>query len=115
LKIPPGSLDWLFRYDWPGNVRELRAAVRKAAAYADQQGNISAVMLQEAVRGRRRLSIQNSMAFDPTNESWRDVQKKLQAAYFRSVLAAANGSKEVAAKLAGISRAQLYEKLKEIE
>jgi len=115
LNIPSGSLDWLFRYDWPGNVRELRAAVRKAAAYADRQGNISAVMLQEAVRGRRRLSIQNSMAFDPTNESWRDVQKKLQTAYFRSVLAAANGSKEVAAKLAGISRAQLYEKLKEID
>jgi DNA-binding NtrC family response regulator len=115
LSIPPGGLDYLFRYDWEGNVRELRAAVRKAAAYADEEGNISAVMLQEAVRGRKKSMTQHSVSFDPTSDKWRDVQKRAQAAYFRAILNITNGNKESAAKLSGLSRAQFYEKLKEID
>jgi DNA-binding NtrC family response regulator len=115
LNIPPGGLDYLFRYDWEGNVRELRAAVWKAAAYADEEGTISAVMLQEAVRGRKKSMTQHSVPFDPTSDKWRDVQKRAQAAYFRAILNVTNGNKESAAKLSGLSRAQLYEKLKEID
>ncbi|HEX8503235.1 MAG TPA: sigma 54-interacting transcriptional regulator [Pyrinomonadaceae bacterium] len=116
LGIPAGAVDFLFRYDWEGNIRELRAAVRKAAAYADERGNISAVMLQEAVRGRKKNNAaQHSVPFDPAVDTWRDVQKRAQAAYLRAVLAVTNGNKESAAKLSGISRAQLYEKLKELD
>ena len=115
LNIPAGALDCLFRYDWEGNVRELRAVVRKAAAYADENGNISAVMLLESVSGRKKNIIQNSIHFDPASDSWRDVQKRTQAAYLRAVLIVTNGNKESAAKLSGLSRAQLYEKLKEID
>lgn len=115
LNIPGGALDCLFRYDWIGNVRELRAAVRKAAAYADEKGNISALLLQESVRGRKSIPRQHSVNFDPSSDTWKDVQKKIQATYFRSVLTVANGNKEIAAKLSGLSRAQLYEKLKEID
>lgn len=115
LHIPSGGLDYLFKYDWDGNVRELRAAVRKAAAYADEEGNISIVMLQEAVRGRKKSMTQHSVPFDPTSDKWRDVHKRAQAAYFRAILTVTNGNKESAAKLSGLSRAQLYEKLKEID
>ena len=115
LNVPPGALDCLFRYEWEGNVRELRAAIRKASAYADEQGNISAVMLQEAVRGRKKNMAQYSVPFDPTADTWREVQKRAQSAYLRAVLSVTNGNKESAAKLSGLSRAQLYEKLKEID
>jgi two-component system response regulator AtoC len=115
LSVPPGAFDCLFRYNWEGNVRELRAAVRKAAAYADDGGYISAVMLQEAVRGRKKNIAQHSVPFDPTADTWRDVQKRAEAIYLRAVLSITNGNKESAAKLSGISRAQLYEKLKEID
>ncbi|HKR60576.1 MAG TPA: sigma 54-interacting transcriptional regulator [Pyrinomonadaceae bacterium] len=115
LDIPPGALDCLFRYDWEGNVRELRAVIRKASAYADSNDNISAVMLQESIIGRKKNIIQNSVHFDPASDSWRDVQKRMQAAYLRAVLIVANGNKETAARLSGLSRAQLYEKIKEID
>jgi DNA-binding NtrC family response regulator len=73
-------------------------------------------MLQEAVRGRKKNNVaQHSVAFDPTVDTWRDVQKRAQAAYLRALLTVTNGNKESAAKLSGISRAQLYEKLKEID
>lgn len=114
LSIPSGALDCLFRYEWEGNVRELRAVVRKAAVYSDD-GDISAVMLQEAISGRKKNITPHSVQFDPTTETWRDVQKKTQASYLRAVLAITGGNKDSAAKLAGFSRAQLYQKLKEIE
>lgn len=115
MNVPAGAIDCLFRYEWEGNVRELRAVVRKAAAYADESHNISAVMLQDAISGRKRNITQNSVSFDPASDSWREVQKRTQAAYIRSVLVVANGNKEVAARMSGLSRAQFYEKLKEID
>jgi len=115
LTTPAGALDCLFRHDWPGNVRELRLAVRKAAAYADQPtGSISALLLQEATRTRDSAP-RHTVSFDPMTNSWRDFLQRAQTSYLRAVLAAAGGNKEAAAKLAGLSRSQFYEKLKESE
>jgi DNA-binding NtrC family response regulator len=116
LQIPPNTLDSLFNYLWPGNVRELRGVVRKAAAYADQAGHISAIRLQDTSARRRHHQTmpRNSIDFDPGSDKWRDVLHRTQSAYFRAVLAAANGNKEEAAKRAGMSRSQFYEKLKEV-
>jgi len=115
LAIPSGAVDILFRYDWPGNVRELRSATRRAAAYADKDGQISSLILQDAVRTRKQAEIKNIVEFDPSTDSWRDVQKLTQLAYFRAILTEARGNKEIAIKLSGLSRSQFYEKLKEIE
>jgi two-component system response regulator HydG len=115
LKIPPGSVDSLFRYHWPGNVRELRANVRKAAAYADKRGNISALILQETTRVRPSSQNKNTIQFDPAADTWRDVQRIAQSAYLRAVLLEARGNKDVAIKLSGLSKSQFYEKLKDIE
>jgi two-component system response regulator HydG len=115
LHVPAGALDCLFRSDWPGNVRELRAVVRRAAVYADEEGGISIVRMQEAIRGRKSTATRHTIAFDPTIDSWRALQNRAQVAYIRAVLEEANGNKETAAKIAGLSRSQFYEKLKEIE
>lgn len=115
LQIPPNTLDSLFNYLWPGNVRELRGVVRKAAAYADQAEHISAIRLQEAsARRRHQNGPRNSIDFDPSSDKWRDVLHRTQAAYFTAVLSAAKGNKEEAARRAGMSRSQFYEKLKEV-
>jgi DNA-binding NtrC family response regulator len=113
LKIPDGAVDTLFRYDWPGNVRELRSAVRRAAAYADGDGVISSLILQESTRRRRTPQPSNAVAFNPSTDTWRDVQKIAQAAYFKALLVEAKGNKDVAIKLSGLSKSQFYEKLKE--
>jgi two-component system response regulator HydG len=115
LVVPSGSLDCLFRYHWPGNVRELRAVIRRAAAYADDMGRINAVLLQETVRSRDSIRPSHQVTFDPTTDNWRELLKRVQANYFRAVLRETKGNKEAAAKLAGLSRSQFYEKLKELE
>ncbi len=115
LTVPLGALDCLFQSEWRGNVRALRALVRKAAAYADQAGNISVAVLEESTRRKEPLRSSNTLTFDPATENWRDFQHRAQASYFRAVLAKAGGSKSAAAKLAGLSRSQFYEILNSIE
>jgi DNA-binding NtrC family response regulator len=115
ISVPAGALDCLFHYDWPGNVRELRSVVRKAAAYSDNAGNISAVYLQEVIRNREGTRPRHSVTFDPAVDSWRDLLYRTQMIYFKAVLAEAGGNKDAAAKLAGLSRSQFYEKLREME
>jgi DNA-binding NtrC family response regulator len=113
LQLPSGAVDILFRYDWPGNVRELRATVRRSAAYADSDGTISSLILQESIRGRKTSQPTNMVAFNPGTDSWRDVQKNTQAAYFKALLVEAKGNRDIAIKLSGLSKSQFYEKLKE--
>ncbi len=115
-KVPIGVLDSLFRYTWPGNVRELRLAVRQAAAYASgSDGMISALHLLEATqRQAPQVEPEHSVRFDPARETWRQVNDRVRARYFRAVLAETDGNKEMAAERAGISRSQLYEILKNL-
>lgn len=115
LEMPAGGLDCLFRHDWPGNVRELRNAIRRAAAYADPSGSISVMTLQESARARQINCPDHTIQFDPSLETWHEVSRRVADRYFRAVLAEARGQKQIAAKLAGLSRSQFYEKLKEIE
>jgi len=110
----------LFEYDWPGNVRELRAAIRNAAAFAEKDA-ISLFHLKEATLRRpkqkkRGLALTNcGVSFDPNNDAWRDVIKRVQVIYFRALLETTRGNKEKAISMSGLGRTQFYEKLKEIE
>jgi len=116
--LPDGIVDAMFRYDWPGNVRELRQAIRQAAAFASSnRGPISALHMLEIIQSHRRpdqSNAANAFAFDPATETWRDVQNRLRSAYFRSILLKASGDRERAARIAGLSRSQFYEILKQI-
>jgi DNA-binding NtrC family response regulator len=114
MKAPSGALDELFRYDWPGNVRELRLSVKKAAIYADDDGNISALTLQNAVRTRVKVKHQNWIEFDPTSDTWETVEARAAETYFRSILAEANGKAEVAIKISGLKKSTYYDKLDKI-
>jgi DNA-binding NtrC family response regulator len=113
--IPEGALDPLFRYHWPGNIRELRQTMRRAAAFADNEnGPISVLSLLDAVQRGRPLSALAGIPFDPAADTWRAVQDRARAHYFRALLRETGGNKDAAAKRAGIGRSQLYEILKQI-
>jgi transcriptional regulator with PAS, ATPase and Fis domain len=115
--LPDGIVDAMFRYDWPGNVRELRQAIRQAAAFApNNHGPISALHILEVIQSQRAAeqSDHKGFAFDAANETWHDVQNRLRSAYFHAVLSKAYGDREMAARIAGVSRAQFYAILKQI-
>jgi transcriptional regulator with PAS, ATPase and Fis domain len=98
------ALALLTRYDWPGNVRELENAIERAYNLLDG-GSIDPGHLPDEIRlhaeppGRLYLA--------PTLRLT-DAEKGLIA----TALERAAGNRAQAAKLLGISRSTLYEKLK---
>ncbi|MDR3470571.1 MAG: sigma 54-interacting transcriptional regulator [Devosia sp.] len=105
--IEPAAVTVLQGYDWPGNVRELRNVLERAAAMAPSE-LLTAELIREALppRGRRRSTNSDLVA---------DLATALAEAERHAILnalAASEGQKVVAAQKLGVSRSQLYEKLR---
>lgn len=102
-RLTETTLSLFEAYDWPGNVRELANMVERAVIVADGE-MVEEKHLPEALRasvvaarrGRRRLR----------------TLAELEADYIAETLEAAGGNKSEAARILGISRKNLYEKLR---
>ncbi|NMH68146.1 sigma 54-interacting transcriptional regulator [Bacillus sp. RO3] len=94
----------LSQYKWPGNVRELRNVLERAMTFAEH-GNIQTEDLPEYLLGQlQEPAIQHTGLADDA-----------ELGAIRKALTQANGNKAQAARLLGISRSGLYEKLKKYE
>ena len=96
--LAPDALEMLGRYDWPGNVRELHNALERAAIVCDG-GPITPehLSLQPKHFATRRRPIQLS-----------DVERQT----IEQVLHECDGNKSKAARRLGITRTQLYGRLR---
>jgi two-component system, NtrC family, response regulator HydG len=94
----------LARYHWPGNVRELENVIGSACMLA-QGPAIDINDLPEHIR--------TAIAADPDNDDMASLEAVEQRHVLR-VLAAAEGNKNRAAEILGISRATLYNILAKI-
>lgn len=101
LKIETAALLLLESYDFPGNVRELAHVLERAVIVADGE-QVEVAHLPESVRAAASLQRRREQ---------RMTLAELEAAYIAETLAAARGNKSEAARLLGISRKNLYEKL----
>ena len=89
-------------YDFPGNVRELANVVERAVIVAEG-GALGAGDLPESVR---------AAALSPRGRrERRPTLAELEDEYIREVLADSRGNKSEAARVLGISRKNLYERL----
>ena len=104
-EFAPAAISLLEAYEFPGNVRELANIIERAVIVASG-ARIEETDLPETVRaaavalerGRRRRTL-----------------AELEADYIVETLKAARGNKSEAARLLGISRKNLYEKLARYE
>jgi PAS domain S-box-containing protein len=105
LGISPEVLDLFQRYDWPGNIRELTNVLERASYAADgpQIEMEHLPLFLQDVRGERAGERRGSNLRLAVQEAERDAV--LQA------LKMARGNKAKAAKLLGIHRTGLYQKL----
>ncbi|MBS8266816.1 PAS domain S-box protein [Mesobacillus boroniphilus] len=94
----------LLRYEWPGNVRELRNVLERAMTFAEH-GKIQAEDLPDYLISQLSspLSEQISLAEDA------------ELGAIKKALSQTNGNKAKAARLLGISRSGLYEKIKKYQ
>ena len=100
-RISAEALRYLKNYDFPGNVRELANIIERAAIVA----NGSSISVTDLPEGLRAAAAQRSQ------ESKRPTLAEVEANYLREVLALTNGNKAEAARILGISRKNLYERL----
>jgi len=100
--------DALLAYDWPGNVRELRNALERAAILADG-GLINVEHL--SLQGRIRPRASDAVAPPSDSQTTTDLGTMERDTIAR-VMREVNGNKVRAAKQLGLSRTQLYVRLR---
>jgi two-component system, NtrC family, response regulator AtoC len=112
LDLSPEARQRLANYDWPGNVRELRNCLERAAALS----RTDLIQVDQFIT-------ESSVSRHPANAGQRTAEPDLQPVplahverdHILSVLRRANGNRERAAAILGISSRTLYRKLREYE
>ena len=101
LGIAPDSLAVLREYEFPGNVRELANTIERAVILATGRRVEESDLpdsLRDAVKLQRRREQPRTLA-------------QLEAEYVTEILSATKGNKTEAARILGISRKNLYERI----
>ncbi len=120
-ELSPEALALLQAQVWRGNIRELRNVLEQAAMRSDSQ-HIETAVLEEVLResGVKQIAPARwpEMAGQPAAASPDAVLRplaqqvaELEQRAIEAALASTGGNKVAAAKLLGISRAKLYERL----
>lgn len=101
LGIAPAALAVLKAYEFPGNVRELANIIERAVIVASA-GRVEESDLPDPVRAAVKLKRRREQP---------RTLAQLEAEYVTEILTATNGNKAEAARILGISRKNLYERL----
>jgi transcriptional regulator with GAF, ATPase, and Fis domain len=111
--ISRDAREWLLAYPWPGNVRELRNAIERAILLCDG-GLITREHLpaavgrpEEARAGNGHGSFDPEAPLPPGGVDLEEVERS----YVERALEQTRGNKSKAARLLGLTRAQLYSRI----
>ena len=103
----PAAEQALLDYSWPGNVRELRDCVERGVALSEGPWiGVGALLHSQAAEPEAAPSSFRTLA---------EVRFYAERRHIRTVLADAGGRVENAAKLLGISRSTLFEKMRKLD
>jgi DNA-binding NtrC family response regulator len=111
VEFSPAVLVALTRYDWPGNVRELRNVIERAVVLADP----GAVLEPEDLTFDLDV---NAHGTSPVAESSSSIFTEIaqaEAERIRKALREAGGSKARAARLLGLPRTTLNDRLRKLD
>ncbi|RNA66048.1 sigma-54-dependent Fis family transcriptional regulator [Alteribacter keqinensis] len=96
------AMDTLVKYNWPGNTRELENVIERTANVVDSYQTITSVHLPDKLTG-----VKVKEKPEPLSEQMREAEKQA----ILHALRYTEGNKSQAAKLLGVSRTALYEKI----
>jgi two-component system response regulator AtoC len=93
----------MFDYDYPGNVRELKNILERMVALASTDVIETDALPEHVAKRREKMTTTVSLA---------EVAAEAEKEYITRILKSAKGNKTRTAKLLGISRKTLWEKIK---
>ncbi len=97
--LSPAANDFVLNYEWPGNIRELENAIERAVILAKSDEIEVGELSQQSLYLPYKA---------PAGKTMREIEKS----HIVNVLIEANGNCSEAARLLGISRMTLYNKIK---
>jgi DNA-binding NtrC family response regulator len=101
----PSALRSALTHDWPGNARELRNRVERAVALADGPWIAPENLFPEVWKEVVAASDVSSLA---------EVREQVERQHIRDALSRSGGRVEDAAKLLGVSRSTMFEKIRRL-
>ena len=110
--ISRDARDWLLAHHWPGNARELRNAIERAILLCDG-GLITREHLPKVTRPDAARTTNGNGSSDPSiplPAAGVDLEA-VDRGYVEKALRQSSGNKSKAARLLGLTRAQLYSRL----
>ncbi|HVP38407.1 MAG TPA: sigma-54 dependent transcriptional regulator [Candidatus Saccharimonadales bacterium] len=108
--LPQDTRAALLRYGWPGNVRELRNMLERIVLLEDGEELLPEFLPPEVVR-----AAEESMPRPVSADGPRPTLAEVEERYILEVLESVAGNKSHAARLLGMSRQGLIERLKRME
>src|SRR5207302_7812788 len=109
--IRPDALDKIMAHHWPGNVRELENVIARAIVLAPGE-----IITPDSIQINPKPSPATTDWLDQVvvrDGYWNNI-RKLEAHLLKSALEEAKGNKAEAARILGIQRRLLYEKVTEL-
>jgi two-component system NtrC family response regulator len=116
-------LEHLIAYDWPGNVRELQHALEHVFAGTVHHSTLYAFHLPEHFRVRKTVEGMQGGKATPWRvssygvkappEPWKAFKTRMEREYLEILLGSASGSIPEACALSGLSRARLYQLIRQ--
>jgi DNA-binding NtrC family response regulator len=110
----PGVLDMLQSYTWSGNVRELQNAINVAVAFAEEGQQIQFHHFPPHIAQGESLMQAATQAIGRGPLRYRELVNQFERQCIEHALRECNGNRTQAAKMLGIERKHLYEKMKSL-
>jgi transcriptional regulator with PAS, ATPase and Fis domain len=108
FEVKADVMDALIRYPWPGNVRELENAVERALVLA---GDSRFLKKENLLRPSGQFKTASAVPVKP--HTLKEAVFEAERAHIKEVLRTTGGHKAQAASILGISRKNLWEKLRD--
>ncbi|MFH1117648.1 MAG: sigma 54-interacting transcriptional regulator [Pseudomonadota bacterium] len=108
-RITPDAMARLLAYDWPGNVRELRNVLERACSTAEQDS-----ILEEHLPMEIRSDGGLTSVPDRTGLTLKEQTALAERRAIRRALDLTGGNRSEAARLLGIHRTGLYQKMRQL-
>jgi transcriptional regulator with PAS, ATPase and Fis domain len=102
---------FLLTYDWPGNIRQLRQVIERCVLFAKDNSIEKEVLLSQGINMQEepRGFPRNSLA-----KQYKEAKQDFDKLYFGNALHMTDNNVSEVAKISGMNRAYIYQKIKEL-
>ncbi|MGL4484987.1 MAG: sigma-54 interaction domain-containing protein [Anaerovoracaceae bacterium] len=105
--ISDKAMKALIAYDWPGNIREFENTIERASNFIGENGIIEREDLTQRISGIKETRQEEKRS----NYNYKEYMRRAEKELINDCILLCKGNRSKAAKMLGISRTSLYEKL----